>query len=307
MKYRGAGPTDVDRRPDGVTLSAFAGFVLLAGANGTAVNFTIRELAPQWSAAVRFLAAAVLFLGFAFATKREFPRGRALVGAVLYGVVAFAFTYGLIYWAFGSVKPGVAQVVIALVPLLTLVMAVAQRQERFRWTTLAGAVMCLVGIAFTFRDQLAGQAPLWALLALVGATLCIAQSTVMAKRFPKADVIATNGVATAVAGLLLLALSFALGEEHALPRLAATWWALAFLVLVGSVAAFVLFLVVVHRWTASAASFQWVLLPLVAVPVSSWLTGEPITPALLGAGVLILGGVYLGAFWRPRMALPNAS
>ena len=66
----------------------------------------------------------------------------------------------------------------------------------------------------------------------------------------------------------------------------------------GSVAAFSLFLFVLHRRTASVAAFQWVLLPLVAVPISSHFTGEQVTPALLLGGVLVLAGVYLGAIWR---------
>jgi drug/metabolite transporter (DMT)-like permease len=103
-----------------------------------------------------------------------------------------------------------------------------------------------------------------------------------------------------VAGALFLALSFATGEAHALPTNATTWTALLYLIVIGSFAAFLLFLVVLQRWAASAASFQWVMLPLVAVPLSAVLTGESVTTALLVGGVLVLLGVYIGAIWRPR-------
>jgi drug/metabolite transporter (DMT)-like permease len=70
-------------------------------------------------------------------------------------------------------------------------------------------------------------------------------------------------------------------------------------VLIGSVVVFVLYLRVVERWTASATSYVWPLLPLVAVPFSAAMTGEPISPQLVLGGAVVVLGVYLGAF-APR-------
>ena len=52
-------------------------------------------------------------------------------------------------------------------------------------------------------------------------------------------------------------------------------------------------------WTASAASYQLVLIPLVTVAVSAWLQDEPITPAFAVGSLLVLVGVYIGALRRP--------
>lgn len=287
-------------RPDALTLAAFAGFVLLAGANGTAIVVSNRELAPFWGAALRFVGAAAIFLVLALATKRTFPTGRALLGAALYGLFAFGGTFAFIYWALQFVKPGFAQVVIALAPLLTLLLALAQHQERFRWPALVGALTCFGGIAFIFQEQLTRAAPIAALAALVGAGLCIAEGNIIAKRFPKSDILTTNVVAMGLSGLLLLALSFAALETRAVPTVWTTWLALAFLVVIGSVAAFALALFVLQRWSASAASYSWVLLPLVAVPLSAWITGEAVTLTLLAGGALVIVGVYVGAIWQPN-------
>lgn len=69
---------------------AFAGVVVLGGANATAVKLTVAELAPFWGAALRFLAAGALMLLLVAASRRSLPRGRSLTGAVVYGVVGFA-------------------------------------------------------------------------------------------------------------------------------------------------------------------------------------------------------------------------
>jgi drug/metabolite transporter (DMT)-like permease len=104
-----------------------------------------------------------------------------------------------------------------------------------------------------------------------------------------------NAVGMTAAAVLLFAGSLAAGDTWRLPDRAATWWALAYLVVAGSVLTFVLFLFVVHRWDASRASYVFVVVPIVTIMLSAWLDDEPLTASLLLGTPLILIGVYLGA------------
>ena len=60
------------------------------------------------------------------------PRGRALALLVAYGLLGFAGAYGCLYWALQDVPAGIGAVVLAVGPLLTLLLAVAHRQERLQ-------------------------------------------------------------------------------------------------------------------------------------------------------------------------------
>jgi drug/metabolite transporter (DMT)-like permease len=80
------------------------------------------------------------------------------------------------------------------------------------------------------------------------------------------------------------------------------WGAQAYLVIAGSVGAFWLYVFVLRAWTASAASYQMVLIPLVTVVISAWLHDEDITPVFAAGSVLVLIGVYVGAIRRPAPA-----
>ncbi|HUF85283.1 MAG TPA: DMT family transporter, partial [Acidimicrobiia bacterium] len=71
-----------------------------------------------------------------------------------------------------------------------------------------------------------------------------------------------------------------------------------------SVALFALYLFALARWTASAMSYVTLLFPMATVVLAVLLLGEEVTPALLFGGAVVLGGVYVGAFSRPR---PRAS
>jgi len=294
-------------RPDPTTLLAFGGVVLLGGANAIGVKLTVQELAPFWGAAMRFVAAGLLMLLLAVATRRPLPRGRSLKGAALYGVVGFAASYGFAYIGLRDVPAGTAMVLIALTPLLTFGLAIAHGQERFHLQGLLGALIAVVGVGFVFVDQVSADVPLVSLLLVLLAAVAIAESSVIVKSIPRSDPFATNAVAMLTGAALLLILSLAAGEPRVLPTQAATWAALGYLVLFGSVVMFALFVFTLQRWTASAVSYVTLLMPLVTVALAAALTGERITPSFVLGGAVILGGVYVGAFLKGRPARSSAS
>jgi drug/metabolite transporter (DMT)-like permease len=108
----------------------------------------------------------------------------------------------------------------------------------------------------------------------------------------------TNGVGMTAGAALLWVASFAFGEPWAVPETARTWVVLAYLVVLGSVALFILFLYVIERWTASAAVYAIALMPVIAVALGSLLAGEPITWELTLGGILMMSAVYVGALSR---------
>lgn len=294
----------MEGRPDAVMLAAFAALILLAGGNAVGIWYSNAELAPFWGGTLRFALAAALFAAVGLGTRRRFPRGGALGGAIGYGILGFGLFYALAYWSILYVAPGMAQVVLALVPLATLLLAVAERQEPFRWPGLAGALLALIGIALVFWQQIQLDVPPLALIAIVGAAVSAAQAALIVKRYGKGDPVATNAIAMTVGAAILLALALVAREPLTLPSARATWLALAYLVIGGSFAVFALYLYVLRRWTASAASYQFVLFPFVTLTLSAWLTGERLTPMLAVGGLLVLAGVYVGALRRGR-ARPN--
>jgi drug/metabolite transporter (DMT)-like permease len=287
-------------RPDRATLLAFAGVVLCGGLNTIAVKQTVAELAPEWGAALRFLAAGIIFAGLTAVRTRTFPRGRALGGALFYGAIGFGAAFGLIYPALRQVPAGTAAVVIALSPLATYGLAVAQRQERFRPRALIGALVALAGIGLVFVEQLGAAVPLAALLMVAVGMVSLSEAAIIVKWVPRSDPFATNAVAMLTAGVLLLLASLALGEPQVIPTRMATWIALGYIIVFGSVVMFGLYLYGLARWSASAMSYSTLLLPFVSVTVATLLTGEAFSIAFFVGGLVMLAGVYIGAFGSGR-------
>jgi drug/metabolite transporter (DMT)-like permease len=281
-----------------LALAAFVAGSVLAGGNAVGARFSNRELAPLWGAGLRFAVAATLLLGVMAVLKLSVPHGRALAGAVLFGALNFGAAFALAYYGLVRVHAGLGQILLALVPLATLLLAVLQRQERFRVAALVGALVALAGIAFMSRGPLGQTIPLLSLIALVGSAFCFAQAAVIVRRFPPIHPVTMNAIAMLTGACLLVAGSLLLDEPLALPQRGATWIAVGYLVVVGSVVVFVLYLVVLAHWAASRAAYTFVVIPIVTVLLSAWLDDEPVSAGLLFGGLLVLAGVYIGAL-RP--------
>jgi drug/metabolite transporter (DMT)-like permease len=236
--------------------------------------------------------------------RLPFPREGALTGALLYGALNFGAAFALAYYALVRLHAGLGQTLLALVPLATLLLAVAQRQERLRLAAVIGTLLALVGVAVISQGPLGASVPLGSLLAAVASAVCIAQAAVLVRRFPAVHPVTMNAVGMTTGAVLLVAGSVLAGEPRLLPQRATTWAAVAYLVVVGSVVVFVLYLVVLRYWAASRAAYAFVLIPFVTVVLSAWLDNEPLGPGLLLGGLLVLAGVYVGAL-RPTDRLPR--
>ena len=111
--------------------------------------------------------------------------------------------------------------------------------------------------------------------------------------------LAFGGAYGAVGALMLWIASVAASEPWTLPSQSSTWLAVVWLATAGSVGLFYLVLLVIQRWTASAAVYSLALTPVVAIALGAVLAGEPVTIGVVAGAAIVLLGVYVGAIRRP--------
>jgi len=283
----------IDRR----ILLAFAGVILLAGSNIVAVRFSNRELDPFWGAGIRFLGASLILWAFVARGRYALPRGRALGGAFVYGILSFLIAYAFFYWGSQEVPAGLGGTIMASVPLLTVMFAAAHRLEPLRLRGVFGAVVALMGIAIMSSGALSGDISLVSVLAVVVAAAAASESGIVLKLLPSAHPVVTNAIGMSVGAVLLLLLSSTVGESWRAPEGPSVWGAIVYLA-IASPFLFMLVVYVIQRWTATGASFQFVLFPIVSVIGGALLLGEDVTSSLLLGAPFVLAGVYIGALSR---------
>lgn len=286
---------DVSGLPDRQTLIAFVIFVFVSGGASVAIRITYAELPPFWGAAARFLLGALIFWILALVRKIAFPTGKALLGAVLFGALAVGAAFILIYWGLVKTPASIYQILMALVPLLTLFFAFLHRLEPLRARGLLGSLLAVVGIAIVVGGSSGVELSIPHILAIIAAAACMAEAGVIAKQFPRNHPIMTNAIAMTVGTLMLSVASLISGEQWVIPTQINTWIAFAYIVIFVTVIAFLLYLFVLARWTASGTSYGFVLIPLVTVILATWLAGEQITLNFILGAALVLAGVIFGA------------
>lgn len=280
---------------DPKTFAAFVGAILIGGTNFVAVTFSNRELPPFFGAALRFALAALIFYGITRIRSLPMLRGRALGGAVLYGVFGFGISYAGLYYALVGLAAGTVSIVMAAAPLVTLMMAVLIGQERLTVQGVLGGFLTVAGIGVLSIGTLGGEINFTYLLGALLGVVSASASSVIARNYRDLHPASMNAVGMAAGAVLLLIGSAVAGEGWSLPAARSSWLALGWLVLLGSVGLFQLFLYIVNRWTASAATFAISAMPVIAAGLGALVLDQPITLELVVGGLLVIAAVYIGA------------
>jgi drug/metabolite transporter (DMT)-like permease len=197
----------------------------------------------------------------------------------------------------------------ATIPLLTLLFAAAHRLEKFRRRGLLGGLLALAGIAITVGGSLFSGADvsLPYILAILAAAACFAEAGIVVKLFPPSHPYATNAIAMTTGTIILAIASVVSREAWILPTSSTVWLAMLYLI-AASLGLFLLYLFILGRWTATGASYAFVLNPLVTVVLAALITDEVISPLFLVGAAVVLIGVYIGALRpaaKPEEAPPD--
>jgi len=295
-----------DDGADRSTWLAFAAMVLFAGGNPVAIRFSNLGLPPFWGGVLRIAGAALVFWVIVALQRIALPRGRALIGAMLYGLLSSGVALALMYWGLLRVSAGLGGAILALVPLMTFFFAWAHGLEQLRWQGLAGALVATAGVVVGVVGGFGGAVHAPSVLAIIAGTAFLAEASIVFKLFPRSHPVATNAVALTTGASILVIVSRLAGEQWVLPTTPTTWAAFAYLVFFGSVAVFSLYLYVLSRWTASATSYSFLLIPAATVVIAAWLLGEVVTSSFLIGAALLLAGVWLGAIQSSPKAVELA-
>jgi drug/metabolite transporter (DMT)-like permease len=286
---------------------------LVWGSTYLAIRVAVETMPPFLSAAVRFAAAGVV-LATVLAVRRGWRGlrvGRRELGAsALVGVLLLAGGNGLVVLAetgpAGTAVPsGIAALLVASVPLMVVALRAATG-DRPRLPTVLGIVVGFAGlVALTLPAGGVAAAPLAGSLIVVAAAASWSVGSFSSGRLPlPADPFVAT-VYEMLAGSAVLAL---LGASHGELRVldlgafsARSWWALAYLMVAGSLLAFTAYVWLLHHAPISLVATYAYVNPAVAVALGALLIAEPVTPrVLLGGAVIVVGVALVVSTERPR-------
>jgi drug/metabolite transporter (DMT)-like permease len=211
----------------------------------------------------------------------------------------------LIGWGLVAIPASRYQILMATVPLLTILLSAIHGVEAITRRGILGALLAVGGIGITVGGDSTAGVSIPHIAAILLAAAFIAEGGVLIKKFPPNPPVLTNAIGMSVGAVILGAASLASGEAWTIPTQASTWIAFLYLLIFVTIVAFLLYMFVLGAWSASGSSYGFVLIPLVTMVVASTLVGEEINSNFLLGSALVLAGVLVGAL-LPSPSKPAA-
>ncbi len=285
------------------TWACFAIIYFVWGSTFLAIKVGVREVPPFLLAAMRFLVAGVALFGWMAVRGEQLPKRREWASATLVAALIFVGDYGLLFWAERRVPSGVAAVMMATIPVfMTLSEIVILKTRRMSWRLGLALAVGLGGVIVLVSPglQLGGAAIGPAIqgvgaAALIFGAICWSVASVLTRRLPlPGSKGMSSGSQMLAGGLLLTAVSAGLGELRGFQIgavSAGAWWALAYLIVLGSILGFTAYVWLLHHESPTVVGTYAYVNPVVAVLVGFWLGGEAIGLRTVAGMVLVLVSV----------------
>jgi drug/metabolite transporter (DMT)-like permease len=286
-------------------LAAFLIVTLIWSSTWIVIKGQLGIVPPVWSVSYRFLVAGTVMLVIAKAAGLPLGLDRGGHGlALLLGLLQFVLNYNFVYAAETHINSGLTAVVFALLVVPNAVMARLFFGARVSGGFVAGSTVAMAGVGLLFLNEL-GSAATGARDALLGLGLTLV--AVLAASCANVMQLAPAMRDRAIGGVLAWAMLYGALADAAFAWATAGppvidprplyWIGLFYLGVIASSLAFWLYYRIIRAIGAAEAAYSSVLIPIVAMAISTVFEGYRWTPMAIAGGVLAIAGLItaLGA------------
>ena len=306
-----------DRSPDFRSVALpFAIFTAIWGSTWLVIRSQLGAVPPLWSVTYRFgIAAAGMAIVAAMKGESLSIGRRGMLIAAFIGFMQFCVNLNTVYLAERHITSGVVATVFALLLIPSTLLAWAflghRPTARFAWSSL----VAVAGIVLLFIHELHEHAAaprqvvvgiLLTMVGMLGASVAtVAQARPEVRRLPLLALLAWSMAAGTVIDAVL---AWLFTGPPVIDRNPGYWLGLLYLALLGTVLTFSLYYPVVRKIGPGKAAYSSVIVPIIAMGLSTWFEDYRWTSTSIAGAVLALGGMA-GAMSRKRVPLsaPDAS
>lgn len=274
------------------------------------IKLGLNDLPPVTFAGIRFLVASIILLGLMKVRGLSLPRTRSdwLLLAET-GVLSFSLNYGLIFWGEQYISSGLAALLQATIPAFGLVIAhFYLPDERMTSQKLLGVFLGVAGVGTIFSNQLgiAGSRALAGSASVVLSAICVAYGNVLVKTHGSELHPMTLAAGQMIIGfvpLLLLGIPLE-GNPLYFRWTPMAFIALAYLAIVGSVIAFILYYWLVQHMDVTKTMLIALVTPVFAVILGMLALDEKLNWRTLAGGAMIMLGIAVVVIKRETVKAP---
>lgn len=258
----------------------------------------VRHMPALQLAGIRQLIGGSLYLIYFLIRGTALPRLKELGPLLVLALLNFIFSNGLSTWGVKFISAGLASIIGAIFPLWIVVIGLFRGSERIPLKAIAGLVLGFAGVCIIFyehlEDFLVPDFRLGIALSLIATWTWALGSLYTKQQAAKFNPYFGLGFQMVLAGAMLFGISTFDPNYLPLQNIpTASWLSIAYLVLFGSLFAFVAYLYALQHLPTEQASIYAYVNPIVAVLLGAVLFEEKLTTLLMMGGLVTLYGVYL--------------
>lgn len=278
----------------------YASASLIWGSTWLAIKLQLTQVPPILSVAYRFCLAALILLAFCQITRKRLNfslRDHSFM--MLQGFTLFGLSYCGSYLATAYMTSGLAAVVFSTILMWNIINLRIFMKQPVAWRAFYGGMLGLTGICMVFWGDLsalsASSELIGLLIALAGAYLASVGNVVGSRNAKKGiPVTQANAFGMAYGGLLTLFIHFAWGGKLSMDWSIGYLGPMLYLTVFGSIAAFGCYMLLIGRIGAEYAAYVTLLMPIIALILSTLFEGYCWTVgALMGVLLVVAGNLII--------------
>ncbi|MBN8687611.1 MAG: EamA family transporter [Chitinophagales bacterium] len=294
-------------------LFALAAVCFLWGTTWIASKEGVKHMPALQLAGIRQLAAGVIYVSYFLYKGVPLPKGKEWIPVLVLSFLNFIMSNGLSTWGVKYISAGLGSIMGAIFPLWLVIIGLFSSSEKIPRPAIIGLLLGFAGVCVIFYEHMADfmnpEFRLGILLSLI-ATWTWAFATLYTKKQAASfNPYFSLGLQMVISSVCLLLLAktgsqFSITQDNGTlaPLIPFTpfteipwqsWAAIGFLVLFGSLTAFICYLYALQNLPTEQASIYAYINPIVAVVFGWILFGEKITIFITIGGAVTLLGVYL--------------
>jgi drug/metabolite transporter (DMT)-like permease len=291
--------------------TAFVVLALIWGTSFLWIKIAVQEIGPFMLVSFRLLFGLIGLLAVGLWLKQPFPRDRRTLLAFLFmGIFNTALPFTLISWGETHIDSGLASILNGTVPLFTIVIGhFLLHDEKITLPRIGGLVVGFVGVVIIVsRDfgpaGIAGSSILGQ-LAVIAASLSYAVALIFSRKNLRGQHPLVQSTMVVLFADAVMWLTTPIVERPLVfPALPITWFALAWLGLLGSCTAYLLFFYLNNAWGPTRASLVTYTFPIVGLVLGIVINHEVADWRLIVGSILVVGGILVVNFMSQfRLAL----
>lgn len=274
--------------------------ILIWGSTWIAIKYQLGSVDPLISTFYRFALAAIILVLFCSlrGLNMKFTIKEHLFLA-LFGLLLFSINYWMVYLAEIHITSGVVAVTFSSIVFMNIFNGAIFLKTPIKSQMVFGAVIGIIGICFIFAQEI--QSFDFSDKSVQGLSMCFLSvllasfgNIVSARNSEKGlPIIQANAFGMAYGSAILLLLAIFLGKEFTISLTTSYITSLLYLTVFGSILAFGSYLTLIGKIGADKASYAIMVVPVVALIISSFFEGYVWNlQAALGL-VLVLAGNFL--------------